>query len=307
MAESAFTALRSSVKHGLNALLNPLNVQVDSLTEERAEAHRLERLANENHFSEPVFPVPASFQEMGWKDVVSLVQKYEDDISRLESPETNDVDFTFENVWYTSPDAEVLYALVREVEPERIVEVGSGNSTRLFEQAVIDGDFETTLMSIDPNPRTEIADHSDVVHRKRVERLETSAPFEALTENDILFIDSSHSIRTGNDVVFLFLKVLPKLSKGVLVHIHDIFLPYDYPAEWKVKEGWEWNEQYLVQSILQYGNAFSVLWAGHYVQRLLTDEEEFNRYFPRTRKPARSLWLRKNAVGQSEETDQGDE
>lgn len=283
----------TKIKHIINYVINPINLHIDSLTKERAEAERLRGLMERGHFSEPVFPVPPEFDDMDWRRIVSLIQEFEGDLGKLATTEQNEVDYTYENIWYTSPDAEVLYALVRDIQPQRIVEIGCGNSTKLFRQAIIDEGLDTTLTSIDPNPRTDIADYSDNVRRERVEMLGDLEPFEELEKEDILFIDSSHFIQTGNDVVFLYLNVLPRLPAGCLVHVHDVFLPYDYPAEWKVEKGWEWNEQYLVQAMLQYGNGFDVLWAGHYLQRSILDEEEFNRYFPRSKKAARSLWLRK--------------
>ena len=90
---------------------------------------------------------------------------------------------------------------------------------------------------------------------------------ETLKCNDILFIDSSHQIRIGNDVVKLLLDIIPALKKGVLVHFHDIFLPYDYPRQWIIDNRWEWNEQYLVQAMLQGSVEFEVLWPGHFLQR----------------------------------------
>lgn len=292
----------SLFKKGINALLNPFNVKIDSLTEERMEMSRLQRLKGKGHFSQRVFPVPESFRKMNWKKTASLVGEYEKEISKFLHSEKNKVGFSFKNNWYTSPDAEILYSIARDAEPNRIIEIGCGNSTKLFRQAILDENLETTLVSIDPNPRTKIASLSDIIHRNKVENIEELGIFKELGDSDILFIDSSHVIRTGNDVVFLFLTVLPVLSEGVLVHVHDIFLPYDYPSEWKIKESREWNEQYLVQSILQYGNMFDVLWAGHYIQRSLAGSEEFNRYFPHAKKSARSLWLRKTTGRMNHQT-----
>jgi len=106
-----------------------------------------------------------------------------------------------------------------------------------------------------------------------------------------LFIDSRHEIKTGNDVVFLYLNVIHKLNKGVLIHIHDIFLPYDYPIDWVINKRWKWNEQYLVEAILIYSNMFNVIWAGHYLQKNLDD---FEKLFLNIRgKTAKSLWVQK--------------
>jgi hypothetical protein len=115
--------------------------------------------------------------------------------------------------------------------------------------------------------------------------------FSSLQVNDILFIDSSHEIKPGNDVLLLLLSVLPSLNRGVLVHLHDIFLPYDYPSKWMIEERWKWTEQYLVQALLSGNGNFEALWAGFYFQRTVPG---FTANFKQWRSAdARSLWLRR--------------
>ena len=118
----------------------------------------------------------------------------------------------------------------------------------------------------------------------------SSHVFETLAENDILFIDSSHETKAGNDVQFLYFDVLPRLQSGVLVHIHDIFLPFEYPKRF-LDSGYPWREAYLVEAMLLFGNAFEVVWAGHHLQRTL---KGFAEHFPNIgNRAAQSLWLRK--------------
>ena len=113
-----------------------------------------------------------------------------------------------------------------------------------------------------------------------------------MQSGDILFIDSSHVIKTGNDVVFLYTNVIPKLPSGVIIHIHDIFLPYDYPRSWVMETTWNFNEQYLIQSILMLSNSFEVLWPGYYLQQ--TKKKDFAAYFPNLKeRNAQSLWIRR--------------
>ena len=96
---------------------------------------------------------------------------------------------------------------------------------------------------------------------------------------------------------FLFLNVLPRLRRGVLVHIHDIFLPFEYPEEWLVTKRWEWNEQYLVQALLQDSDSFIVIWPGYYLQRTM---KEFSNHFPlRDERNASSIWLVRGIDGES--------
>src|SRR5262249_46442361 len=116
-------------------------------------------------------------------------------------------------------------------------------------------------------------------------------------QNDILFIDSSHVFRVDSDVRFLFLEVLPRLNPGVLIHIHDIFLPYDYPRDWIVKEHRFWNEQYLLHAFLLFNRAFEVLWAGSYMHTRHSDKlkRAFASYDPASVWPG-SFWMRRLAV-----------
>jgi Methyltransferase domain len=158
--------------------------------------------------------------------------------------------------------------------------------------AIDDRRLDTRLISIDPLPRRSVAAAAHRVIAEPVEQIGACAVFDSLGPDDVLFIDSSHEIRTGNDVVALLLNILPSLRSGVVVHLHDIFLPYDYPREWIVEHRWQWQEQYLVQAMLQGSDQFAVLWPGHYLQRILAG---FSDHFVCSRPgTATSLWLRKS-------------
>jgi len=116
-----------------------------------------------------------------------------------------------------------------------------------------------------------------------------------LEAGDILFIDSSHEVRPGNDVVRLFLNIVPRLRSGVVIHVHDIFLPFEYPREWIIENtlNVKWAEQYLLQAMLQASNEFEVLWPGYFLQRTLPG---FSNYFhDGAGRFAASFWLRKLA------------
>ena len=98
--------------------------------------------------------------------------------------------------------------------------------------------------------------------------------FERLQANDILFIDSSHVVRIGGDVIYLYLEVLPRLAPGVLVHVHDVYLPRHYPKRWVVDSRRFWTEQYLLQAFLAFNRTFEVLWAGMYAAARWPDDLE---------------------------------
>jgi hypothetical protein len=160
--------------------------------------------------------------------------------------------------WFPSLDAAVAYALVRERKPRRIVEVGSGHSTRILARAECGvGD----ILAIDPMPRADIAGLPGVRVVPSTLQAAPAELFDGLHAGDVLFIDSSHILMPGSDVDILFNRVLPRLPSGALVHIHDIFLPFDYPPMW----GWRnYNEQQGVLPLLATGAylpLFSSVWA----------------------------------------------
>jgi hypothetical protein len=285
-------AVTTQIKTGVNSLLRRVNLRLDSLTAANAERRRLETLAAVGHFDRPAFPVPAAFARADFRPVLDAAASFSDRFKDFEDPARNDVRYAFDNPYFLSPDAEVLYAFVRTLRPGRIVEVGSGNSTRVARQAIRDGGLGTELISIDPHPRADVRGFADRVIQTPVERaVEDWSVFASIEPGDVLFIDSSHILAAGNDCVALYLQVLPKMPAGVVVHVHDVFLPYEYPRAWVVGHGWPWNEQYLVYAMLAFGTAFDVLWAGHYLQKTLPD---FASRFPRARDgQATSLWLRK--------------
>ena len=165
--------------------------------------------------------------------------------------------------WFPSLDAAVAFALVRARKPKRIVEVGSGHSTRVLARALSPG---SELWAIDPAPRADIAGLGVRVVTSTLQHA-PSAPFEALAPGDVLFIDSSHILMPGSDVDLLLNRVLPRLPSGSLIHIHDIFLPFDYPAIW----GWRsYNEQQGVLPFLVTG-AYLPLFSSVWAERALGD------------------------------------
>jgi hypothetical protein len=276
----------------LNRILEPANVRVETLTADRAELARLQGLRAAGHFDHPILPVLPQFERFDPGPVWSSIARVRDDLVRLGTAPLEDA-YAFDNDYFTSSDAEVAYALVREFRPARIVEVGSGNSTLLFREAIRDGDIQTELVAIDPDPRRAVERVADRVIAKRLEEVASSCLLDALGANDILVIDSSHEVKAGNDVIRLLLDIVPQLKSDVLIHVHDIFLPFEYPSEWLIDNRWTWNEQYIVQALLQGSRQFDVVWPGHYLQRTLPD---FDGHFVTPRRSvASSLWLRKVA------------
>lgn len=163
--------------------------------------------------------------------------------------------------WFPRLDAAAAYAISRKTGPARIVEIGSGHSTRFFARAVADGALPTRITAIDPAPRADIAGLERVEILAGTVQMAGERPFANLRPGDILSIDSSHILMPGSDVDMLLNRILPALSTGILVHIHDIFLPEDYPAAW----AWRgYNEQLGVAPLVLSG-AWQVEFSSHYV------------------------------------------
>jgi hypothetical protein len=278
-------------KNLINRLLAPLNLHLTSLTAARDETIRLQDLGEAGHFDKPVFPVPERFVRCDPLPIFDALDEFRGSTGRFAKNPKNGTSFSFDNAYFTSPDAEVAYAVVRRLRPKHIVEVGSGNSSRLFHAAIADGCMQTRLTAIDPHPRSAIDHVADEVITRRLEEVPLDFFGEKLDANDVLFIDSSHQVRVGNDVLKLLLCIVPALRGGVVIHLHDIFLPFDYPRQWMIEYRWDWAEQYLVQAMLQSSDRFDVMWPGHFLQRTLTD---FSRFFDvKPEGVASSLWLRK--------------
>lgn len=180
-----------------------------------------------------------------------------------EKPKT--IDFYFNNGTYESGDAEYWYQLIRSVKPRRIIEVGSGNSTLMALKALKKNrednpEYICEHICIEPFEMPWLEGTGVSVVRKKIEDVELSF-FARLQEDDILFIDSSHMIRPEGDVLFEYLELLPSLNDGVIVHVHDIFSPKNYPKSWLLDEVRFWNEQYLLEAFLSHNRQWKILGA----------------------------------------------
>jgi hypothetical protein len=168
------------------------------------------------------------------------------------------------NAWFPPLDAMALTGLLRANDPARFIEVGSGVSTKYARRAIAKYGLRTRLTSIDPEPRNRVDELCDTVVRQPLERCAATV-FEPLEAGDILFLDSSHRAFQGSDVTVFFLEILPRLKPGVIVHIHDIYLPYDYISGLVPRL---WNEQYLLATALLFGAArFEILFPSWFVGR----------------------------------------
>lgn len=181
--------------------------------------------------------------------------------------------FFLDNNAYPGTDPAILYSMVRYYRPNLVVEIGSGYSSRLMAAALTENE-KGKMICIDPYPDshlcTKLSEFGFSVIQEKVERLQPKF-FDALEAGDMLFIDSTHAVRIGGDVNFLFLEVLPRLRPGVLVHIHDIFLPEEYPREWVIEKHIFWGEQYILHAFLLFNRDFEVLLATNFLAQKYPD------------------------------------
>ena len=170
--------------------------------------------------------------------------------------------FQLWNGYYEAVDAEVLWAILREVRPQRVVELGSGWSSMIIDAALRENGDGAVHQVFDPLPREPVAPGVKRVAAQQV----AEDVFTALGERDVLFVDTTHTVKTGGDVNRIVLDVLPLLAPGVLVHFHDVLLPWELHRTW-LERGWFWFEQYLLQAFLSGNDDWDVLLGLHDLTR----------------------------------------
>ena len=163
------------------------------------------------------------------------------------SVEKDETKPSWNNSFLPGLDIVALYTMIRLKKPVRYIEIGSGNSTKVAFKAIRDGQLPTAITSIDPFPRAAIDSLADKVMRIPVETMDDFSLFRELESGDILFIDNSHRALPNSDATVCFLEIIPLLKKGVIVHIHDIYLPYDYPQFMCDRF---YSEQYVLASMI---------------------------------------------------------
>jgi hypothetical protein len=213
--------------------------------------------------------------------------------------------YRLDNPAFAYCDGIIFYCMLRHIQPQRVIEVGSGYSSCVLldtNERCFDNRVSCTF--IEPYPQTlySLIREDD---RRRVTVLERNVQsvepgvFTALESGDILFIDSSHVSKTNSDVNYLFFEILPRIKSGVWAHVHDIFYPFEYPKEW-VYQGRAWNEAYLTRAFLQYNDAFEIQLYNSFLERfhnhyLLREMPLCARFTAANmvQTSAQSLWLRK--------------
>lgn len=248
-------------------------------------------------------PVPRTTIGLDWRDADQLrlcqeIFAQQQHLAFRETASDDPTEYYAINDLYPPLDAWVLEAILRHFRPRRMIEVGCGFSTLVsarVNREHLGGEMRVTC--IEPYPRP-FLDNLSGVADLRVEKVQDTPieVFAELQESDILFIDTSHTVKTGGDVNWIYHEIIPRLAPGVVIHLHDIFLPREYPESW-VMERWGWNEAYLVRSFLSFNAAFEILWGTQYM--LAYHEPDVLAAFPGLQRYAErggaSFWIRRSA------------
>jgi hypothetical protein len=212
--------------------------------------------------------------------------------------------YFIENGRFEGLDGLTTYCMVRHFKPRRIFEIGGGYSSLILAQAGLKNAV-TSLITVEPYPDDRLRRGFAGLTQLYEQEVQSLSPefFDQLEANDILFIDSSHVVKVGGDVNYLFLEILPRLAPGVLVHVHDINYPSDYPREWVMDELRFWTEQYLLQAFLAFNSEFQTLLCNSYLATYhatevrhtfskLTNLKGGSFWMRRKKRPFRQLWRR---------------
>jgi len=204
--------------------------------------------------------------------------------------------FYLGNGLFDGVDALVAYCMIRHFQPRLAIEVGGGFSSVVLGQAA-EKNKNSGVICIEPFPREFLREGFPGLQsliEKKVQDIGLEF-FSQLASGDILFIDSSHTVKIGGDVNYLFLEVVPRLKPGVIVHVHDIFLPFEYRRDWVLDEFRFWTEQYLLQAFLIFNSEFEVLMANSYLNHY--HQPDLKAAFPNLRRwIGGSFWMRRQAI-----------
>lgn len=204
--------------------------------------------------------------------LINSFNKYYDELPFTSQKQTKSR-YYFENGFYSYTDGIVLYSMIRHFRPKRIIEIGSGFSSALMldtNDFFFDKQIDLTFIEPYPERLLSLLNDNDKKNTTIIQSDVQKVPlnkFTKLNAGDILFVDSTHVVKTGSDVNYILFEVLPNLQSGVLIHFHDVFYPFEYPKEW-VFMGRNWNEDYFLKSFLMYNNKFEIKLFSEYLHRL---------------------------------------
>jgi predicted O-methyltransferase YrrM len=203
--------------------------------------------------------------------LTNCLAPYANDFNPFADVTDSPAEFYWRNPQFSYTDALAYYCLIRYQKPQRIIEIGAGYSSLIASQGLQDNDLgELILIEPYPSERLKLALESHLISpkpttiQKRVQDVPVSFFADNLNENDILFIDSTHTVKAGGDCIYIYLKILPQLRNGVIIHSHDIYLPQMMPAHWLKEFDLYWTEQYLLQAYLLDNQHIEILYGSQY-------------------------------------------
>jgi predicted O-methyltransferase YrrM len=209
----------------------------------------------------------------------------------------SDLRYYFENDYYGYGDGTILYSMIRKLTPNRIIEVGSGFSSALMmdmNNHFFENKLKLTFIEPYPERLNSLMSKNDKINNEFIVKIVQDVDlevFQELESNDILFIDSSHVVKTGSDLQYILFEILPILKNGVYIHFHDIFYPFEYPKEFILDNRYSWNEDYFLRAFLMYNNQFKIILFPGY---LYYKHPKILDYMPIIKKNGgASLWLKK--------------
>jgi len=224
--------------------------------------------SNRDLWVEPFEPLDIEWNIAGQLEVANEISAYVPELADVPHNPTGDPGvYCWNNSFWNNADALVQYGLIRSRQPKRITEIGCGWSSLLLVKALRKNETPCAVTQIEPYPNPEIFNSlpADWVHYKCILQRAPIEVFGRLEAGDFLLYDGSHCSKVAGDVNWFFFRVLPRIKSGVLIHLHDILFPYEYPEEWIFKRGQTWNEQYVLQAFLMNNQKYKIVIANRYL------------------------------------------
>ena len=259
------------------------------------------------HNSETIFDKNIEVKEIDFNEkrqleLLDQMKEFYPTLPKWGLEEKGNLRYDYNNSWYGAADAVALHCMLRILKPKNLIEVGSGFSSAVTldtNENYLDNKINISF--IEPHPerlKTLLREDDNIeLHEKELQDIPLNY-FEKLEEGDILFIDSSHVSKTASDVNYLLFEIFPRLKKGVYIHLHDIFYPFEYPESWILENDYIWNELYIVRAFLQNNSRYSIQFFQDMLQYKYKDifEKNWPGAIPAYNSlpyPA-SLWIRKD-------------
>lgn len=223
---------------------------------------------NEDLWKNAYKPREIDWNLNGQMETAELVGKYVDELRDIPKRQpSGKIEYCWDNNFWNNSDAIVQYGLLRALKPKKIIEIGCGWSSLLMKKALDRNNTPCQVTQIEPYPNRQIFDTlpQEWKHHECILQRAPLNIFSELSDGDFCFYDGSHCVKTASDVNWFFFEILPRLAPGVVIHLHDIFLPDAYPDQWIFERGQTWNEQYILQAFLMYNRNYKIIMANRFL------------------------------------------